>query len=59
MNEEEIFRLLREQEELLLKKPVYYVHYDGSSRKILNIRNYLDSSDPSPHIEMTENDFDF
>ena len=59
MTEEEIFEILRKQEEQLRKKPTFYIHYDKITHRIINFRNYLDKDDQMPHIEMTELDFNF
>lgn len=56
--EDPIFEILRQQEEALKKKPVFYIHYDSVSFLGVNLRNYLDTTDTLPYIELTENDFD-
>jgi len=56
MTEEEIFEYLRKQEEALNKRPSFYVHYEVSSGKIINFRNYLDSTDPFPFVILEEKD---
>lgn len=58
MTDEEIFELLKQQEEALLKKPTFYVHYDPITKNISSLRNYLDETDPFPHVELKEEDFD-
>lgn len=54
-----VFDILKKQEEEIKNKPVFYVHYDLETLKIINIRNYLDSNDKLPFIEMTLDNFDF
>ena len=56
---DDIFELLRKQEEALRKKPVFYVYYDFASRKVLSIRNYMETLDSNPFVEMTNDEFDF
>jgi len=56
--EDPIFEILRQQEEALKKKPIFYIHYDPVSFLGVNLRNYLDTTDTLPYIELTENDFD-
>lgn len=56
--EDPIFEILRQQEEALKKKPIFYVHYDPVTFLGINLRNYLDNNDPLPYIEITEKDFD-
>ena len=58
MKEQEIFELLRKQEEAMKKPPVYYIHYDNSTKRIMSLRNYLDDSDVHPHFVLKEEDFD-
>lgn len=59
MNEKEIFELLRKQEEAIKKPPVFYIHYDNTTKRIVSLRNYLDDSDIHPYFELTQEDFDF
>lgn len=60
MSEEDpVFELLRQQEEAIKKKPVFYIHYDPVTMLGVNLRNYLDAKDPLPYVEFKENDFDF
>lgn len=54
-----IFDILRKQEEEMKKKPVFFVHYDPVTTRIINIRNYVESTDKMPYIEMTLDNFDF
>lgn len=56
--EDPIFEILRQQEDALKKKPVFYVHYDPVTFLGVNLRNYLDENDTLPYIEITEKDFD-
>lgn len=57
--EDPIFEYLRQQEELISRKPTFYIHYDPITSLGVNLRNYMDTTDPLPYIELTENDFDF
>ena len=59
MTEVDVFKLLKQQEEDLRKKPIFYVYYDFASRKVLSIRNYIESLDSMPYVEMTTDEFDF
>ena len=60
MNKEDpIFELLRQQEEAIKKKPVFYIHYDPITTLGVNLRNYLDSTDPLPYVEFNQDEFDF
>lgn len=59
MTEEDIFELLRKQEEEMRKPPVFYVHYNRTTNRLKSIRNYLDESDEYPYIQFNQNDFDF
>lgn len=56
MTDEEVFELLKQQEELIAKKPVFYIHYDPSTKDLSSIRNFLDVTDPFPYVEMKEED---
>lgn len=59
---DEIFRKLKEQDEQLelmrTTKPVFYAHYDRSTKRLLSFRNYLEETDINPHIVVTEDDLD-
>lgn len=57
-DEDEVFKILRLQEEALKKPPVFYVHYDPHTTKAVNLRNYLETNDNLPYIELSENDLD-
>lgn len=59
MTDQDIFELLKKQEEAIRKKPVFYVHYEQVSNRILSLRNYLDTTDPYPYIELSEDTFNF
>jgi hypothetical protein len=59
MTEDEIFEILRKQEELIRKKPTFYVHYDPVSQKIVNLRNYFEETDTHPFVTITSEEFDF
>jgi len=57
---EDIFELLRKQEEAIRRKPTFYIHYDPSSNnRISSFRNFLDTTDSLPHLQFTQDDFDF
>lgn len=56
MTDEEIFEFLRKQEEELLKEPMYYVHYDSTTKNITSFRNYLEETDSFPYVKFTKKD---
>lgn len=53
-----IFEILKKQEMLINQLPVYYVHYDISTRRILSFRNYLEKNDENPFLKITEKDIE-
>lgn len=59
MNDIDVFELLRKQEEEIRKKPVYYIHYDKTTRRIISLKNYFDETDTYPHLKFTSEEFDF
>lgn len=54
MNSEEIIKFLNEQEKALKQKPKFFLHYNPETLRIVNFRNYLESKDELPYIELTE-----
>lgn len=56
--EDPIFEYLRQQEEASKNPPVFYIHYDPHTTRAVNLRNYLETSDNLPYIELAEKDLD-
>lgn len=54
MDSEDIIKILRKQEEELHLKPTFYIHYDPTTLRIVNFRNYHEKSDQYPYVLMTE-----
>ena len=59
MTDEDIFEILRKQEEALSNKNSFYFHYDPSTARIINFRNYLEQDDTFPFIKINEEDLEF
>ena len=57
-NPDPIFEFLRKQEELIQQKPKFYIHYDPVTKVGVNLRNYLETKDALPYIELLEKDLD-
>ncbi len=61
-NSDDVFERLRQQDEAIrrmqITKQIFYAHYDPTTRKLLSFRNYLEETDPNPHVEVTEDHLD-
>lgn len=56
---DDIFEILRKQEQEIRKKNIYYFHYDPTTSKIINFRNYLDNKDSLPFLKLQEEHLEF
>jgi len=54
MTNEELIKFLNQQELASKKKPIFFLHYNPETLRIVNFRNYLETKDELPYIELTE-----